>query len=100
MGIRKHVSDTPKRGRGAPRGRRINKVPKHLEGLMGEANLCFARGESENAATMCLEVVRQAPKCPEPYQLLSMIYEENGDSEKSLEVSSFCLSRVQNLGTG
>ncbi|KAJ8040317.1 General transcription factor 3C polypeptide 3 [Holothuria leucospilota] len=85
MGIKKRVNETPKRGRGAPRGRRRKKVPKHLAGLMGEANLCFARGESKNAETMCLEIVRQAPKCPEPYQLLSMISEENGESERSLQ---------------
>ncbi|XP_077981936.1 general transcription factor 3C polypeptide 3-like [Glandiceps talaboti] len=69
------------------RGRR-NRVPKALTGLMGEANLCFARGDHEDAIKMCMEIIRQAPSSYEPFQLLGMIYEEKGDIERSLQ---FCL---------
>ncbi|PIK47914.1 hypothetical protein BSL78_15214 [Apostichopus japonicus] len=84
MGIKRPVNETPVR-RGAPKGRRKKRVPKHLAGLMGEANLCFARGEIDSAATMCLEIVRQSPRSPEPYQLLSLLYEEKGEPDRSLQ---------------
>ena len=53
---------------------------------MGEAHLCFARGGHQEAIKMCLEIIRQVPRCPDPYQLLSMIYEDKQDMEKSLQV--------------
>ncbi|XP_070564399.1 general transcription factor 3C polypeptide 3-like isoform X4 [Ptychodera flava] len=65
-----------------------NRLPKALRGLMGEANLCFARGDHEDAIKMCMEIIRQAPSSCEPFQLLGMIYEEKGDMERSLQ---FCL---------
>ncbi|XP_038049643.1 general transcription factor 3C polypeptide 3-like [Patiria miniata] len=73
--------------RGFPRGRIRNRVPKDLRGLMGEAHLCFARGSEQEAIKMCLEIIRQAPRCPDPYQLLAMIYEDKDDMEKSLQFS-------------
>ncbi|XP_033229465.1 general transcription factor 3C polypeptide 3 isoform X2 [Belonocnema kinseyi] len=51
---------------------------------MGEANLRFARGETELAAQMCMEIIRQVPCAPEPFQTLTMIY-ENEQPEKSLQ---------------
>ena len=33
-------------------------LPKHLEGLMGEANMKFAKGEYEEAISMCSEIIR------------------------------------------
>ncbi|XP_072019702.1 LOW QUALITY PROTEIN: general transcription factor 3C polypeptide 3-like [Amphiura filiformis] len=64
-----------------------NLVPKPLRGLMGEAHLCFARGAHEEAIAMCSEIIKQAPKCPDPFQLLGMIYEDKGEMEKSLQFS-------------
>ena len=37
----------------------MSKIPKALRGLMGEANLAYARGAHEDAVKMCMEVVRQ-----------------------------------------
>ncbi|XP_036144134.1 uncharacterized protein LOC105834969 isoform X2 [Monomorium pharaonis] len=55
-----------------------------LQGFMGEANLRFAKGEVDLAAKMCMEIIRQVPSAPEPYQTLAMIY-ENDQPEKSLQ---------------
>lgn len=52
---------------------------------MGEANLRFVRGDRETAIRMCMEVIRQDPTAPEPYQTLSNVYEEGGEQEKSLQ---------------
>ncbi|XP_071954105.1 general transcription factor 3C polypeptide 3-like [Antedon mediterranea] len=65
--------------------RHFNRLPKTLRGLMGEANLCFARGAREDAIKMCLEIIREAPRSYEPYQLLGMMYEDQGDNEKALQ---------------
>ncbi|XP_063962853.1 general transcription factor 3C polypeptide 3-like isoform X2 [Lytechinus pictus] len=67
------------------RRRRRNRVPKRLRGLMGQAHLCFARREHDQATKMCMEIIRQAPKGVEPFQLLGMIYEDLGDMEKSMQ---------------
>ncbi|XP_053328139.1 general transcription factor 3C polypeptide 3 isoform X2 [Spea bombifrons] len=62
-----------------------SKLPKALRGLMGEANIRFARGEKEEAILMCMEIIRQAPLAYEPFSTLAMIYEDQGDMEKSLQ---------------
>ncbi|XP_014674823.1 PREDICTED: general transcription factor 3C polypeptide 3-like isoform X2 [Priapulus caudatus] len=72
--------------RKGPAGRR-SKLPRDLQGLMGEANLCFARGEHEEAIKMCMEIIRLVPTAPEPFQTLGMLYEEMGDVERSLQFS-------------
>lgn len=52
---------------------------------MGEANLRFARGDKDTAIRMCMEVIRQDPTAPEPFQTLSTLYEETGEHERSLQ---------------
>lgn len=59
-------------------------LPVALQGLMGQANLCYARGETEMAEKICLEIIRQAPLASEPYITLSQIY-ENTDEEKQMQ---------------
>ncbi|XP_075170013.1 general transcription factor 3C polypeptide 3 [Haematobia irritans] len=54
-----------------------------LQGLMGEANLCFARGQTQMAEKICLEIIRQNPLAPEPFFTLAEIYESR-DTEKFL----------------
>lgn len=68
------------------RRRKKTELPKHLQGLMGEANLKFARGDHQEAINMCLEVIRLAPQAIIPFQTLGMLYEEMGDLEKSLQL--------------
>jgi len=52
---------------------------------MGEANLRFARGDADTAIKMCMEVIRQDPGAPEPFQTLSTLYDEVGELEKSVQ---------------
>ncbi|XP_053200601.1 general transcription factor 3C polypeptide 3-like [Panonychus citri] len=67
------------------KGARRSKLPRDLLGLVGEANLCFARGSHQDAIAMCSEVIRQAPTAPEPFQTLGMLYEEMGQIEKAFQ---------------
>ncbi|XP_047100507.1 general transcription factor 3C polypeptide 3 [Schistocerca piceifrons] len=60
-------------------------LPPALKGLMGEANLRYARGDHEMAIKMCLEIIRQVPTAPEPFHTLAVLYEEKGYPEKSLQ---------------
>jgi general transcription factor 3C polypeptide 3 (transcription factor C subunit 4) len=66
----------------APRKKRLDPA---LQGLMGEANLRFARGDTDTAIRMCMEVIRQEPGVPEPFQTLSTLYEETGNEEKAFQ---------------
>nr|CAB3251339.1 general transcription factor 3C polypeptide 3-like [Phallusia mammillata] len=63
------------------------KLPRELRGLMGEANLRYARGEHEDTIKMCMEVIRLAPYAAEPFETLAMIYEERGETKKALQYS-------------
>lgn len=65
--------------------RNRSKLPRALRGLMGEANIRYARGEKEDAILMCMEIIRQAPMAYEPFSTLTMIYEDNNDMEKALQ---------------
>ncbi|KAK2856729.1 hypothetical protein Q5P01_005464 [Channa striata] len=65
--------------------RHHSKLPRALRGLMGEANIRYARGEKEDAILMCMEIIRQAPLAYEPFSTLAMIYEDDGDIDKALQ---------------
>ena len=52
---------------------------------MGEANLQYVRGEVETAIRMCMEVIRQEPGVPEPFQTLSSLYEDEGEHDRALQ---------------
>ncbi|VEN35038.1 unnamed protein product [Callosobruchus maculatus] len=57
------------------RGPASSKLDATLKGLMGEANLRYARGDIETAKRMCFEVIRQCPEASEPYLTLAQMYE-------------------------
>lgn len=63
------------------------KLAKDLLGLVGQANLHFVRGDHAGAIDMCMEVIRLAPTSPEPFQTLSLIYEEQRQFEKAYQYS-------------
>lgn len=81
--------------RGNLTGRTVNKegkftrrrcmLPPALQGLMGEANLCYARGQTGLAEKLCFEIIRQVPLNHEPFLTLAQIHENN--SEKYMQFS-------------
>lgn len=64
-------------------GRRRPQLSTALQGLMGQANLCFARGQIPMAEKICYEIIRQNPLAAEPFLTLAEIYESR-DTEKFL----------------
>ncbi|XP_032226353.2 general transcription factor 3C polypeptide 3 [Nematostella vectensis] len=72
---RKKSKGRPKRGT----------VPQKYRRQIGEANLCCAKGNYERAKEICIDIIKQAPKCAEPFQVLGMVYEMQNDSEKALQ---------------
>uniref|UniRef100_A0A182PK85 General transcription factor 3C polypeptide 3 n=1 Tax=Anopheles epiroticus TaxID=199890 RepID=A0A182PK85_9DIPT len=57
-----------------------------LQGLMGQANLCYARGDADTAKDLCMEIIRQVPLAHEPFITLAQIHESD-DPEKYLQYS-------------
>lgn len=78
--IRREYSDDSDKETGRSRK---SKLPRDLAGLMGQANVSFARGEYNDAILMCQEVIRLAPKCAEPFISLAEHYQELEDEEKA-----------------
>ncbi len=70
---------------GSQGSRPRRRLPRDLQGLVGEANMMFARGDHEEAIKMSMEVIRLSPNSPEPFQTLGMIYEEMGDESKAFQ---------------
>ena len=48
-------------------------------------NHSYFAGDIDTAIKMCMEVIRQDPGAPEPFQTLSTLYEESGEFEKSVQ---------------
>ncbi|CAH0380896.1 unnamed protein product [Bemisia tabaci] len=80
-------SPAKKRISRSKRDRVPKKLPPALVGLMGEANVCYARGDISAATEMCLEVIRLHPQASEPFFTLSHIYEDSGNSDKAMQMS-------------
>lgn len=74
-------SCVPRGGSGT--SRRRPQLSAALQGLMGEANLSFARGQIQMAEKICYEIIRQNPLAAEPFFTLAEIYESR-DTEKFL----------------
>lgn len=91
------------------RQRRRCVLPAALQGLMGEANLRYARGQNELAEKVCLEIIRQVPLAPEPFLTLAQIHDSNpekylqfsliaahlnpADSEQWMRIAQICIEQ-------
>lgn len=91
------------------RQRRRCVLPAALQGLMGEANLRYARGQNELAEKVCLEIIRQVPLAPEPFLTLAQIHDSDpekylqysliaahlnpADSEQWVRIAQFCIEQ-------
>ena len=64
-------------------------MTKRAQDLMGEANLRYARHEVDDAIHICMEVIKMCRSAPEPYQTAAMIFEEEGEQDRALQVSIF-----------
>ncbi|XP_050296263.1 general transcription factor 3C polypeptide 3 [Anthonomus grandis grandis] len=74
-------TDEDNTGSGDVEASYVSKLSVPLRGLMGEANLRFARGEVELSKKMCFEIIRQCPDAYEPYLTLAQMY-ENSNTKK------------------
>ncbi|XP_065214055.1 general transcription factor 3C polypeptide 3 [Planococcus citri] len=75
----------PAKPRGVRRTGR-SKLSATLRGVMGQANVCYAQGDTETAVKMCLEIIKEEPQASEPFKTLASIYEEMGESEKAVQM--------------
>lgn len=84
--LRVEPEDDANELRDSTRGRKT-RLPRDLAGLMGQANVSFARGEYNDAILMCQEVIRLAPRCADPFISLAEHYHEIGDDEKAEQLN-------------
>ncbi|VDM59691.1 unnamed protein product [Angiostrongylus costaricensis] len=61
------------------------KLSKTMDALLGHANVIYAKGNTQEALAVLLEVIRQEPRNAASYRQVSDIYQELGDSQKSLQ---------------
>ncbi|WKY10232.1 hypothetical protein Q1695_002520 [Nippostrongylus brasiliensis] len=61
------------------------KLSKTMDALLGHANVIYAKGNTQEALAVLLEVIRQEPRNAASYRQVSDIYQELGDPQKSLQ---------------
>ena len=71
--------------------RRAQKLPSHLEPVMGGANIAIAQNKYTDAIDLCNEVIRQAPCCSAPYINLALIYKELEDMDRFFQFTLLAL---------
>ncbi|KAJ1415001.1 hypothetical protein B484DRAFT_162644 [Ochromonadaceae sp. CCMP2298] len=69
-------------------------LPPELTLKLGEAELFFINGDNSRAIELLSEVSMQAPKLPEPYSIMALIYESSGDMLRALQ---FILHRITDI---
>jgi len=57
--VQKIVEQKPYKANNVRQKKKRRILPPVLQGLMGEANLRFAKGEVDLAAQICMEIIRQ-----------------------------------------
>jgi len=57
--VQKIVEQKPCKANNVRQKKKRRILPPVLQGLMGEANLRFAKGEVDLAAQICMEIIRQ-----------------------------------------
>ena len=62
-----------------------DRLTAEFKSLMGEANLCLAKGDRGTAKNICLEIIRNIPDSPAPYETLSVIFEEENNLYESVQ---------------
>lgn len=56
-----------------------------IDGLIGQANLAYAKQKTEEALDFLREAIREDPRHPDPYLQISSIYADQGQESKSFE---------------
>jgi len=74
-------------------GRTSGKIlPKEVSVPLGEAQMYFVNKEYNEAIEKLSVVARLAPRLPDPYHILGLIYEESGDILRALQFYSLAAS--------
>lgn len=70
-----------------PRSRQMGKIPLALRGLIGQAKMFMLKKNFNMAIKICINILKECPNASEPFFTLSDIYEQIGDTKKSLETA-------------
>jgi tetratricopeptide (TPR) repeat protein len=74
-------------------------LPADVAAALGEAELHFVNGDNNRAIEMLSEVSLKAPKHPEPYSIMALIYETSGDLEKALPLYALTATYTPKAGS-
>lgn len=75
------------RKRAAKSGKKTKDIiPPAATAKLGEANLAYATGQTAEAISLLLDVVKIAPNLPDPYHTLGLLHEQKGDKKKALDL--------------
>lgn len=70
-----------------PRSRQMGKIPLALRGLIGQAKMFMLKKNYNMAIKICINILKECPNASEPFFTLSDIYEQMGNTKKSLETA-------------
>eukprot|EP01041_Mallomonas_annulata_P009231 gene9231-19146_t len=76
------------------KARRGGLRPEVIE-LLGKANEAYICGEFELAITTLSEVTRLAPKLPDSYHIMGLMYEESGDKIRALQLYAIAATNMK-----
>eukprot|EP00741_Cyanophora_paradoxa_P002683 tig00000615_g2603.t1 len=71
--------DRKGKGRGRP------KMSPEVAHVMGEANMLFANKQFNEAEGLCMEVIQAAPMAADPYHVLGLIHQQQGDEKRAFQ---------------
>lgn len=74
-------------------------LPPAISQALGDAELYYINGNNEKAIELLSEVTRKAPKLPEPYSILALIYESSGDTLKALQLYALTATYTPKAGS-
>lgn len=93
-GVKKKKGRKPRTGLTAG-----SNLPPAISQALGEAELYYINGNNEKAIELLSEVSRKAPKLPEPYSILALIYESSGDTLKALQLYALTATYTPKAGS-
>ena len=60
-------------------------LPQDISDSLSQAHFHYANGEHSEAIELLSKVTRLAPRLPDPYHIMALIYDESGDKLRSLQ---------------
>ena len=67
----------------------LNRLPPNVVEILGQANVAYFAGQNSEAVRHLLEVLKVAPRLPDVYDTLAMIFDDMGDMYMAYKMQLF-----------